>query len=267
MSFADTGPGINSQQTRKSSSVQRTLKAVRASVWPLSTRSYRRMSKVWRVANRQGYQLRPAACGRLEQAAGGLPGLTVGKKPRWPLPGRCAWVIFSSATTSARSANSSTLPAPRWPQSRNRQRWKAAKRKIDSCPVHVIVTDIKMPAVVASNAAARAPVSPDSAGHSDDGGRRLRGRRASVKAGGATDYIRKIRPGGTTSNWPSPAPSPGFRSAARTSPSAATRPRALARQHRRRQSAIETLKQTIRTVATTSSTILVYGESGTAKSL
>ena len=144
-----------------------------------------------------------------------------------------------------------------------------AKRKIDSALFDVIVTDIKMPAVDGVEVLRHAhQVSPDSAVILMTAVDDYEAAVEAVKAGGATDYIRK---------------SPGLvdevklaiaRSLTRVSLSRQNF--ALRRDAATRNSldnivgvspALEKLKQTIRTVATTSSTILVYGESGTGKEL
>ncbi len=146
---------------------------------------------------------------------------------------------------------------------------EAARRKIDSALFDVIVTDIKMPHVDGVEVLRHAhQISPDSAVILMTAVDDYEAAVQAVKAGGATDYIRK---------------SPGLvdevklaiaRSLTRVSLSRQNF--ALRRDAGTRNSldnivgvspAIEKLKHTIRTVATTSSTILVYGESGTGKEL
>jgi DNA-binding NtrC family response regulator len=131
------------------------------------------------------------------------------------------------------------------------------------------VTDIKMPSVDGVEVLRHAhQVSPDSAVILMTAVDDYEAAVEAVKAGGATDYIRK---------------SPGLvdevklaiaRSLTRVSLSRQNF--ALRRDAATRNSldnivgvspALEKLKQTIRTIATTSSTILVYGESGTGKEL
>ena len=145
----------------------------------------------------------------------------------------------------------------------------SARRKIDSALFDVIVTDIKMPGVDGVDVLRHAhQVSPDSAVILMTAVDDYEAAVEAVKAGGASDYIRK---------------SPGLveevklaiaRSLTRVSLSRqnfALRRDAAARNSLENivgvSAAVEKLKQTIRTVATTSSTILIYGESGTGKEL
>ena len=133
----------------------------------------------------------------------------------------------------------------------------------------VIVTDIKMPGVDGVEVLRHAhQVSPESAVILMTAVDDYEAAVQAVKAGGATDYIRK---------------SPGLVDEVKlaiarslTKVSLSRQNFALRRDAATRNSldniigaspAMEKLKQTIRTVATTSSTILVYGESGTGKEL
>jgi len=154
-----------------------------------------------------------------------------------------------------------------------------AKRKIDSALFDVIVTDIKMPGVDGVEVLRHAhQISPESAVILMTAVDDYEAAVQAVKAGGATDYIRK---------------SPGMVDEIKlaislvdevklaiarslTKVSLSRQNFALRRDAATRNSldniigaspALEKLKQTIRTVATTSSTILVYGESGTGKEL
>jgi len=145
----------------------------------------------------------------------------------------------------------------------------AARRKIDSALFDVIVTDIKMPGVDGVEVLRHAhQISPESAVILMTAVDDYEAAVQAVKAGGATDYIRK---------------SPGLVDEVKlaiarslTKVSLSRQNFALRRDAAARNSldniigvspALEKLKQTIRTVATTSSTILVYGESGTGKEL
>ncbi len=144
-----------------------------------------------------------------------------------------------------------------------------AKRKIDSALFDVIVTDIKMPGVDGVEVLRHAhQVSPESGVILMTAVDDYEAAVQAVKAGGATDYIRK---------------SPGLVDEVKLAIARALTRVTLSRQNfaLRRDAAarnsldniigvspaLEKLKQTIRTVATTSSTILVYGESGTGKEL
>jgi two-component system response regulator PilR (NtrC family) len=145
----------------------------------------------------------------------------------------------------------------------------AARRKIESALFDVIVTDIKMPNVDGIEVLRYAhQVSPDTAvilmTAVDDYDAAIE----AVKAGGATDYIRK---------------SPGLVDEIKLAITRALEKVSLSRQNfaLRRDAAtrnsldnivgvsptLEKLKHTIRTVASTQSTILIYGESGTGKEL
>src|SRR5450432_932070 len=144
-----------------------------------------------------------------------------------------------------------------------------AKRKLDAALYDVVVTDIKMPNTDGIEVLRHAhQVSPESAviliTAVDDYGAAVE----AVKAGGATDYIRK---------------SPGLVNEIKLAINRAVEKLNLSKQNfaLRRDAAtrnsleniigaspaMEKLKQTIRTVASTQSTILIYGESGTGKEL
>ena len=146
---------------------------------------------------------------------------------------------------------------------------EAAKRKIDSALFDVIVTDIKMPKIDGIEVLRYAhQASPDSAviliTAVDDYEKAVE----AVKAGGASDYIRK---------------SPGLVDEIKLAINRAMEKVNLSKQNfaLRRDAAahnsldnivggsaaMEKLKQTIRTVASTNSTVLIYGESGTGKEL
>jgi len=144
-----------------------------------------------------------------------------------------------------------------------------AKKKLDSALYDVVVTDIKMPNTDGIEVLRHAhQVSPESAviliTAVDDYGAAVE----AVKAGGATDYIRK---------------SPGLVDEIKLAINRALEKMTLSRQNfafkrdaATRNSldnivgvsaAMEKLKATIRTVASTQSTVLIYGESGTGKEL
>jgi len=146
---------------------------------------------------------------------------------------------------------------------------EAAKKKLESAIYDVIVTDIKMPNTNGIEVLRYAhQVSPDSAVVLITAVDDYEAAVEAVKAGGATDYIRK---------------SPGLVDEIKLAINRALEKIALSRQNfafkrdaAARNSldnivgaspAVEKLKQTIRTVATTQSTVLVYGESGTGKEL
>jgi two-component system response regulator PilR (NtrC family) len=146
---------------------------------------------------------------------------------------------------------------------------EAAKRKLDSALYDVIITDIKMPNIDGIEVLRHShKVSPDSAviliTAVDDNEAAVE----AVKAGGASDYIRK-----------SPAMVDEIKLAIRRSLEKVSLSRqnfALKRDAATRNSldniigvssAMEHLKDTIRTVASTQSTVLIYGESGTGKEL
>src|SRR5215470_3175960 len=146
---------------------------------------------------------------------------------------------------------------------------EAAKRKIDGALFDVIVTDIKMPGVDGVEVLRCAhQVSPETAVILMTAVDDYEAAVQAVKAGGASDYIRK---------------SPGLVDEVKLGIARAMEKVSLSRQNfalkrdaASRNSleniigispAIEKLKQTIRTVASTQSTILIYGESGTGKEL
>src|ERR1700756_4321974 len=144
-----------------------------------------------------------------------------------------------------------------------------AKNKIDGALYDVIITDIKMPNIDGIEVLRHAhKVSPDTAVILMTAVDDYEAAVQAVKAGGATDYIRK---------------SPGLVDEVKLGIARALEKVSLSRQNfaLRRDAAtrnsldnivgvsasLEKLKQTIRTVASTQSTILVYGESGTGKEL
>jgi two-component system, NtrC family, response regulator PilR len=146
---------------------------------------------------------------------------------------------------------------------------EAAKRKVESAIFDVIVTDIKMPNVDGVEVLRHAHlISPETAVILMTAVDDYEAAVQAVKAGGATDYIRK---------------SPGLVDEVKLAIARALEKVVLSRQNfaLRRDAAarnsldniigvspaLEKLKQTIRTVASTNSTILVYGESGTGKEL
>ncbi len=146
---------------------------------------------------------------------------------------------------------------------------EAAKRKIDSALFDVIITDIKMPNIDGIEVLRYAhQASPESAVILMTAVDDYEAAVEAVKAGGATDYIRK---------------SPGLVDEIKLALNRALEKVTLSKQNfalRRdaaarnsldnivgASAAMEKLKQTIRTVASTNSTILVFGESGTGKEL
>jgi len=146
---------------------------------------------------------------------------------------------------------------------------EVAKRKIESALYDVIVTDIKMPAIDGIEVLRHAhKLSPETAVILITAVDDYEAAVAAVKAGGATDYIRK-----------SPGLVDEIKIAIRKALEKVTLSRqnfAFKRDAATRNSldniigvspAMEKLKQTIRTVASTQSTVLVYGESGTGKEL
>src|SRR5437879_6433457 len=146
---------------------------------------------------------------------------------------------------------------------------EAAKKKIDGALYDVIVTDIKMPKTNGIGVLRHAhQVSPDSAVILITAGDDYEAAGQAVKAGGASDYIRK-----------GPALVDEIKLAIRRSLENVALSRqnfALKRDAATRNSldnivgvspAMERLKQTIRTVSSTGSTVLVHGESGTGKEL
>jgi two-component system response regulator PilR (NtrC family) len=146
---------------------------------------------------------------------------------------------------------------------------EAAKRKLDSALFDVIVTDIRMPNINGIEVLRHAhQVSPDSAVILITAVDDFEAAVEAVKAGGATDYIRK-----------SPGMVDEVKLAIRRALEKVNLSRqnfALKRDAATRNSldnivgaspAMEQMKQTIRTVASTQSTVLIYGESGTGKEL
>src|SRR5271170_844677 len=146
---------------------------------------------------------------------------------------------------------------------------EAAKRKIESALFDVIVTDIKMPGIDGVEVLRHAhQISPDSAVILMTAVDDYEAAVQAVKAGGATDYIRK---------------SPGLVDEIKLAVKRELEKITLSRQNfafkrdaATRNSldnivgvspAMEKLKHTIRTVASTQSTVLIYGESGTGKEL
>ena len=146
---------------------------------------------------------------------------------------------------------------------------EAGKKKLDSALFDVVITDIKMPNIDGIEVLRHAHrVSPDSAVILITAVDDFEAAVEAVKAGGASDYIRK---------------SPGMVDEVKLAIRRALEKVSLSRQNfafkrdaATRNSldniigaspAMEKLKQTIRTVASTQSTVLVYGESGTGKEL
>ena len=146
---------------------------------------------------------------------------------------------------------------------------EAATRKLDSALYDVIVTDIRMPNINGIEVLRHAhKVSPDSAVILITAVDDFEAAVEAVKAGGATDYIRK---------------SPGMVDEVKLAIRRALEKVNLSRQNFafKRDAAtrnsldnivgasptMDKLKQTIRTVASTQSTVLIYGESGTGKEL
>ncbi|HKW17875.1 MAG TPA: sigma-54 dependent transcriptional regulator [Terriglobales bacterium] len=144
-----------------------------------------------------------------------------------------------------------------------------AKRKIESALYDVIVTDIRMPQINGIEVLKHAhKLSPDTAVILITAVDDYEAAVEAVKAGGASDYIRK---------------SPGLVDEIKLGIRKALEKVNLSRQNfalkrdaATRNSldniigaspAMEKLKQTIRTVASTQSTVLIYGESGTGKEL
>src|SRR5467141_4409715 len=144
-----------------------------------------------------------------------------------------------------------------------------AKKKLDSALYDGVVTDIKMPNTDGIEVLRYAhQVSPDSAVILITAVDDYEAAVQAVKAGGASDYIRK---------------SPGLVDEIKLAIKRTLEKASLSKQNfaLRRDAAsrnsldniiggspaMEKLKQTIRTVASTGSTILIYGESGTGKEL
>jgi len=146
---------------------------------------------------------------------------------------------------------------------------EAAKKKLEAAIYDVVVTDIRMPNTNGIEVLRYAhQVSPDSAVILITAVDDYEAAVQAVKAGGATDYIRK---------------SPGLVDEIKLAINRALERMALSRQnfaYKRdaatrnsldnivgASAALEKLKATIRTIASTQSTILIYGESGTGKEL
>jgi two-component system response regulator PilR (NtrC family) len=146
---------------------------------------------------------------------------------------------------------------------------QAAKNKIDGALYDLIVTDIKMPTIDGIEVLRHAHrVSPDSPVILITAVDDYEAAVEAVKAGGASDYIRK---------------SPGLVDEIKLAINRVLEKSALSKQNfalRRdaashnsldniigSSAAMEKLKQTLRTVATTASTVLIHGESGTGKEL
>src|SRR5438309_7206711 len=146
---------------------------------------------------------------------------------------------------------------------------EAAKRKIDGALYDLIITDIKMPNIDGIEVLRHShATSPESAVILITAVDDYEAAVQAVKAGGASDYIRK---------------SPGLVDEIKLAINRSLEKASLSKQNfafRRdaaarnsldniigASAAMEKLKQTIRTVASTGSTILIYGESGTGKEL
>src|SRR5467141_3253417 len=144
-----------------------------------------------------------------------------------------------------------------------------AKKRLDSALYDVVVTDIKMPHTDGIEVLRYAhQVSPDSAVILITAVDDYEAAVQAVKAGGASDYIRK---------------SPGLVDEIKLAINRSLEKAALSKQNfalRRdaatrnsldniigSSAAMEKLKQTVRTVASTASTVLIHGESGTGKEL
>lgn len=149
------------------------------------------------------------------------------------------------------------------------QSGQAAKNKIDGALYDVIITDIKMPNIDGIEVLRHAhSISPDSAVILITAVDDYEAAVEAVKAGGASDYIRK---------------SPGLVDEIKIAIKRTVEKLVLSKQNfalRRdaatrnsldniigSSSALEKLKQTVRTVASTASTVLIQGESGTGKEL
>jgi two-component system, NtrC family, response regulator PilR len=146
---------------------------------------------------------------------------------------------------------------------------EAAKKKIDSALFDVMITDIRMPNVNGIEVLRHAhTVSPDTEVILITAVDDMQAAVDAVKAGGAYDYIRK-----------GPGLLEDVKAALRRAVTSQTLQRqnmALKRDAAGRNSldnivgvspAMEKLKATVRTVATTASTVLIQGESGTGKEL
>ncbi|HMK31622.1 MAG TPA: sigma-54 dependent transcriptional regulator [Terriglobales bacterium] len=146
---------------------------------------------------------------------------------------------------------------------------EAGKKKLDSALFDVVITDIRMPHINGIEVLRYAhSVSPDSLVVLITAVDDLEAAVLAVKAGGAFDYIRK---------------GPGLIDEVKLAVKNAVEKQSLRRQNfaLRRDAAgrnsldnivgvspaMEKLKQTVRSVATTGSTVLIHGESGTGKEL
>jgi len=149
------------------------------------------------------------------------------------------------------------------------QSGQAAKKKIDGALYDVIVTDIKMPNIDGIEVLRHAHrISPDSAVILITAVDDYEAAVEAVKAGGASDYIRK---------------NPGLVDEIKLAMNRVLEKQVLSKQNfalRRdaatrnsldniigSSSAMDKLKATVRTVASTASTVLIHGESGTGKEL
>jgi two-component system, NtrC family, response regulator PilR len=149
------------------------------------------------------------------------------------------------------------------------QSGQSAKNKIDGALYDVIVTDIKMPNIDGIEVLRHAHrVSPDSAVILITAVDDYEAAVEAVKAGGASDYIRK---------------NPGLVDEIKLAMNRVLEKQVLSKQNfalRRdaaarnsldniigSSAAMEKLKQTVRTVSSTASTVLIHGESGTGKEL
>jgi two-component system response regulator PilR (NtrC family) len=149
------------------------------------------------------------------------------------------------------------------------QSGQAAKNKIDGALYDLIITDIKMPNIDGIEVLRHAHrVSPDSPVILITAVDDYEAAVEAVKAGGASDYIRK---------------SPGLVDEIKLTINRVLEKLSLSKQNfalRRdaashnsldniigSSAAMERLKQTVRTVASTASTVLIHGESGTGKEL
>ena len=146
---------------------------------------------------------------------------------------------------------------------------EAAKKKLEAALFDVVITDIKMPNINGIEVLKHAhQLSPESAVILITAVDDYEAAVEAVKAGGASDYIRK---------------GPGLVDEIKLAIRRALEKVALSKQNFALKrdaatrnsldnivgvsSAMEKLKQTIRTVASTQSTVLIYGESGTGKEL
>jgi len=146
---------------------------------------------------------------------------------------------------------------------------EAAKRKIDGALYDLIITDIKMPNIDGIEVLRHShATSPESAVILITAVDDYEAAVQAVKAGGASDYIRKS-PG--LVDEIKLAINRSLEKASLSKQNFAFRRDAAARNSLDNiigvSAAMEKLKQTIRTVASTGSTILIYGESGTGKEL